>query len=253
MKGNNSRSTKDINLEIIMKVLVLANTYTGARFTNPPSKEQAFVLDACSRMVLRDYLSLSVSELDEAFSLAVSGKFEGLNIETYYGEFTPQILGKILKAYSIHRKEVLAEYRKESLLLKWAEDKYTKEQQEQFNLDAKNQIHKEYNEVKKIFNKDPLEFNAEMVKGSWAKRLVEDGVIVFTLEEKRGILEEAKQFCINKLKADKSKTNLGSSKRLSIKHTLKRVANGEKDNDFQSKVVAKYSRLLIIKSFVKNH
>ena len=234
-----------------MKVLVLANTYTGARFETPPTKDQANVLEACTKIILRDYLSLSVAELDEAFSLAVGGKFEGLNIETYYGDFTPHILGKILKAYSVHRKKVLGAYNENVKLLSYQEEKHTEEEKERLNLEAKKDIINEYNAVKKIFNEESSAFNQEMVKGSWARLLVQEGIIKFSLEQKREILEEAKILCTNRLKGKITQKGVGFSQLQSIKHTLKRIANNQQDNDFQAKVTAEYSRLLIVKSFIQ--
>lgn len=234
-----------------MKVLVLANTYTGARFETPPTKDQVQVLDACVKIILRDYLSLSIEELDEAFSLAVGGKFEGLNIETYYGDFTPHILGKILKAYSMHRKKVLGAFNEQTKLIGYKEERHTEQEKEEMNEAAKKKILVEYNAAKEEFNKDPLKFNEELIKGFWAKTLVKEGVIVFTHEEKKDILRESKAYCVHQLKLRKIEHGVGFSEMQTIKHTLKRVADGDQDSEFKAAVVAKYSRLLIIKSFIQ--
>ncbi len=52
---------------------------------------------------------MSIGELEQAFSLAAAGKFEGVNLETYFGKFTITILGKILKAYDKTRNKVIKE------------------------------------------------------------------------------------------------------------------------------------------------
>jgi hypothetical protein len=251
MKAPNNRSKDSVRIEVFMKVLSLANTFTGARFETPPTKSQAEVLNECAVIILRDYLSLSVEELYLAFSLAAGGKFEGINIETYYGEFTPHILGKILKAYSAHQKKVLGAYNENVKLLSYQEEKHTQEEKERLNQEAKKDIINEYNAVKKIFNEESSAFNQEMVKGSWARLLVQEGIINFSLEQKQETLKEAKTLCINRLKGKITQKGVGFSQLQSIKHTLKRIANNQQDNDFQAKVTAEYSRLLIIKSFIQ--
>ena len=226
--------------------------YTGARFSNPPTKEEAKVLAACSRIVLRDYVCLSIEELDEAFSLASSGQFEGINIETYYGEFTPQILGRILKSYLVYRRKVLGVHNEQMLLLKYEAEKLSQQQKDDLQEKAKEQIVSQYIDIVFKFNEGIEEFNIEKdIKASWIKPLIEMGIVVFDLDEKREIHAEAKAYVINKLKAEMHNKKNNFHKLQSIKFTLRRIQNQEKDTDYEAKVIARYSKLLILKSITK--
>ena len=61
-------------------------------------------------LIVSMFPMLAPAELKEAFKLATAGKLKDINITTYYGKFTVQILGDILKAYLKLRNKALSKY-----------------------------------------------------------------------------------------------------------------------------------------------
>lgn len=243
---SNKFSIESIRTKIAIKVLSLANTYTGARYSDPPTTDEVRVLGACTKSILRDYLYLSMDELEEAFSLATSGKLGDLKIQAYYGTFTPQIMGTILTAYSLYRKKVLGAH-SEQLLLESFERRSNLDSilKAELNDTAKHQILTSYIDVMFEHNENPLEFDRNKVKKSWSNVLFKTGII----KPCESTFNQAKKECIEDLQREKVASARDFNKRKSLEYILKRVENGEIDTNFTGKVIAKYSVLLIIKSF----
>jgi hypothetical protein len=237
---------KDLNLTI----LPIANTYTGANFTTPPTAEQILTIQACSQFIVDMFPMIGLRELRLAFSMAAANKFPKLNLETYYGKFSVQFLGKILNAYLEKRKSVLAEHDKQlSIEAAKPKEEVTKERNEI----AKYAIIKEYNQLKEAFELEgDLGVLNEKIMPYWGKILVQANVIKFTHEEKLEIVAEAKTQAKRELSKEITfGSDQSPSKRRTLKSVLDDVLKMKKNASFDDKWQAVYSKLIVIKSILK--
>jgi hypothetical protein len=249
MKGNNSTLIDELKIKLTFAIMELANVYTGAKFTKPPTKDQAQVLAACSKIVLRDYVCLSLEELDEAFSLAVSGQFEGINIETYYGDFTPKILGTILKSYLVYRRKVLGAYNHQ---LQLSENKKKAIDLDERNNNTQKHVFEQYNDLKERFNESgDLELLEKEVCAYWGKILVQNNIITFTHDQKKEIVIEAKELTRKAIKTEMNES-INPNERRSLRTVLQDIGAGEQNASFDLKWKNLYSKLIIIKSIINS-
>jgi len=265
--NNNIRSTLksgDIQrIELIKKntwgaVLFLANNYTGANFkkdklTKRLDKDDIELIDACQGLILNQFPMLSLEELKLSFEMASAGKFESLNMETYYGKFSVQFLGKILKAYLDYRKGVAAKYDQQLMI---EEGRKEDELKEEKNEKARIQIIKAYNELKEQYL-ETFDIDDSKIQAFWARILLECGVIEFTPEEKASIYEESKVLAKNQIVFELQEDGkLIPAQKSSLRAILKSVAECEHGQplptDFKAKATAIYSKLLIKKSIINS-
>ena len=114
VKGCDLSAIKELRSLLSVKLLFLANTYTGAKFQSPkPTKEEAATILTCTEFVIDMYPQLSLDEIEQAFKMAYSGKVQTKDLETYYGKFTVQLLGKILSSYNKFRSQIISTYERE--------------------------------------------------------------------------------------------------------------------------------------------
>lgn len=237
---------KDLNLTI----LPIANTYTGANFSTPPTPEQILTIQACSQFIVDMFPMIGLRELQLAFSMAAANKFPKLNLETYYGKFSVQFLGKILNAYLEKRKGVLCEYEKQiSIESSKPKEEVVKERNEI----AQYAIIKEYNELKEAFELEgDLDVLNEKIMPYWGKILVQANIIQFTHEEKLEIVAEAKAQAKRELSKEIAfGSDQSPSKRRTLKGVLDDVLKMRKNASFDDKWQAVYSKLIVIKSILK--
>jgi hypothetical protein len=239
---------RNIKNDISFTILFLANTYTGANFKNPPSQENLLVMRACCNFIIDRFPQLSISELELAFSLAASGKFEGLNLETYFGKFTIVILGNILKAYDKARAKVIIENGKE--LGKQIKEQERK-QMEQLNEQVKKDVIKKFNDLKALFLNEGIIPDSKDICAYWAKILINSGTIKFTEDERKQIWKESKQSTEKEIKTQLHGGTGGTATKQNLRAMLRAIADGQKSMDFNQKATANYSKLLIIKSIIQ--
>ncbi len=259
LKTGHEREIGVIKANVYGAIIYLANVYTGANFTkNKPNeplmtKDLSDILDACQELVINQFPMLALEELKLAFEMASAGKFEGLNIETYYGKFSVHTLGKILKAYLAYRTSIAAKYSYSLELIEARKEDALKQQK---NEDAKQEIIKEFNQLKETYMND-LEIDESKIQAFWGKILVDAGLIKFTTEEKATIYEEAKE--ITKVEISNAIASIGKhtpAEKTSLRAILEKANtdNGlsELPIDFKRKATANYSKLLIKKAII-NH
>ena len=63
-------------------------------------------------------------------------------------------------------------------------------------------------------------------------------------------MKNAKALATNQMREDVSNLELKSEERNHIKHIIKAVAEGTQNDDFDKKVIANYSKLIVIKSII---
>lgn len=230
-----------------LSILFLANTYTGVNFKNPPTKEQQFTIEACSSFVVEMFPMLGLKEIELSFKMASAGKFEGLNLETYYGKFTVQFLGKVLRAYISHRKNVLGVYSQQEQI---EQNKKRREDEKELNDLAVKQILNDYNDLKTSYLEGHLIESENELKANWAKVLIREGLINFTPEQKKEIHNEAKVLLDKEIRQELMSPKTSIVRTNQIKHILKRVKENGYCEDYKASLTAKYSKLLILKSII---
>ncbi len=187
---------------------------------------------------------LGQCELELIFQMAAAGKFN-INLETYYGKFSVNFLGKLLTNYLKLRNKIIASYEKEK------EKDKAKEQQQQIeekNLKTKNQIIQKYKTIKSFYNKEGVIPEFDDIRSYWAKILIDANIINFTDEEKKHLWHEAKAMTEKIIKNEYSSSKMTDVNKKSLRKLIKKIAEGSPDDDFNAKAVAVYSKLVIIKS-----
>jgi hypothetical protein len=225
------------------RILALANTYTGAKFENPLTIDQNYVIDCCTDFVFNYHSELCIDELKVAFDLAVSGKLKDCDITTYYGKFTVQTLSFVLNAYSTLRKQIQAEFIKR-------EDaaKKIKSQEEIAERKTIVDVKNDYQNLIQSYKLTGT-LDEDLIKPFWGKILVEHGIINFTAAEKSEIYKEAKQIVKNEVKASLG-VNDDLMIRKSIVNLLNDIENEMQNEDYEAKSKAKYSHLIVVKSII---
>jgi len=245
LKTCDEQAIKEQEKGLKLILLFLANTYTGANFQNPPTQEQQGVLEASCDFVLDMFPMLSIEEIKHAFKMASAGKFE-INTETYYGKFSVNLLGKILKSYVVYRKKIIASYTEEEAK---ELERIKKEEAKKKNVAAQLKAISDYRALKKDYQKG--RFPSVSVRGHWAQLLESEGLISFTDQEKKGIWIEAKELAKVDIKKRIMERNKHEFEKTSLMKILRTVEAGQHSEEFERKAILKYSELLIQKSLLK--
>tara|TARA_R100001443_G_scaffold57634_2_gene68347 strand:- start:10599 stop:11384 length:786 start_codon:yes stop_codon:yes gene_type:complete len=244
LKSNNEQQIQQQFNKLCLSILFLANTYTGAKFQNPPSEDDKNTLRSCAKFIIDMFPQLGQCELELIFQLAAAGKFN-INLETYYGKFSVNFLGKLLTNYLTFRNKIILTYEKEK------EKDQAKEQQQQAeekNQRTKEQIIEKYRVLKQSFEELGVLPEFDDVQSFWAKILIDANIIHFTENEKKCIWEEAKAKTERIIKNEYCKASLTDRNKKNLRNLIKKISEGKQDNDFNSKAVIVYSKMLIIKS-----
>ena len=244
LKSDDLALIGEIRNELTLTILYIANTYTGANFNNPPSKDDWISLRACSNLVLDMFPSLGMAELELAFKMAASGKFPELNLETYYGKFSVNFLGKILREYIRSRNRVLMKYDE---LQSKENKKMTQEQIDAENERTKQSVISKFEQLKKMY-KNGEKVTFEKVYSFWAKILIESGHINFTDSEKKWIWMEAQKIAKDELKKMIHSNENTQIQKIELRSLIRKVERGENTEDFHQMSILEYSKLLVIKS-----
>jgi len=247
IKGGNELEIKQLTKSTRLGILAIANTYTGAKFDNPLTREQKMIVEECTEFVFDMFPMLSFEEIRLAFKMGSAGKFHGLNMKTYFGKFSVQFLGEVLNSYLMYRRAIIVEM--EKVTAKERQEEKQRVMQEE-NDKARLKIIEQYKQLKSDYAKG--EIKDITIRSHWAKFLVDCGAIVFTDEEKKDIWIEANELTKRELKnglMDIVKTT--ASERSGIKSILKKLEFGEKSDQFDRKCRVKYAELLIAKSLHK--
>ena len=183
-------------------------------------------------------------ELELIFQLAASGKFD-INLETYYGKFSVNFLGKLLTNYLKFRNKIIATYEKEK------DKNKTKNQQDEVdkkNKKTEKQIIEKYRVLKQSYKQLGVLPEFDDVHSYWAKILIDNNIIKFTVAQKKYLWDEAKAMTEKIIKNEYSSTKMTDINKRSLRNLIKKIAEGKEDDGFNSKAVAVYSKLIIIKS-----
>lgn len=248
LRYGDAEAHRQVKNDISFTILFLANSYTGANFKNPPSQNDLATLRTCTNFIVDMYPQMSINELELAFNLAAAGKFEGVNLETYFGKFTVTILGKILKSFSQLRNKVFIQQGK---LIEKEIKEQEKQLEKSLNEKTQNSIVQKFNDLRALFLNDGVIPHKDEINAYWAKILINRGIVTFTPAEKNTIWLEAKELTTKELKTSLHNNSLTTNQKQSLRAVLKTVLAGEKNDDYQNKCINNYSKLLILKSIIK--
>lgn len=95
--------------ESVLSMLYLCTTtYMGVQ----NSKTEAMLYQKGAQFIIDNFSWISVPEIDQAFGLA-SAKRINIDLTAYYGTFSLDLIGSLLRAYQKYRNRVLAEVQKQ--------------------------------------------------------------------------------------------------------------------------------------------
>lgn len=251
LKTNDDKQIKIMQQYVWGYILHCANVYTGAQFPSDKiTKDHADIIDACQELVFSQFPMLSKDEIKLAFEMASAGRFD-INMETYYGKFSVQFLGKILKAYLTYRTNVISKYNESLQLIESRKEDDLKEEK---NQKARELVIEEYLKMKETYQNE-LDIDESKIQSFWGKILVDSNLITFTMEEKAEIYNEAKALVKEQMQKDLlDESKLSQSERISLRMLLKKVNETENTNDipedYKSKCIAAYSKLIVKKSII---
>ena len=248
IKNGGPQAKEEIETGLKLTLLFLANTYTGANFNNPPNQEQKLTIEVCVNFILDMFPMLGIKEIELAFKLAAAGQFEKVNLETYYGKFTVQFLGKVLKSYLKKRNNILATYEHQKEL---QENKKVKIDLEDRNANTSKHVFDQYEALKeKFLETGDIEELEKNVCSYWGKILVGAGVINFSQEQKQEIVKEAKELTQKEIRKELAQSKNTANQNRAIRTILQDIKDQRQNPSFDLKWKNTYAKLIIIKSII---
>ena len=242
LKSNDEQRIKEQYRNLNIALVIIANTYTGANFGTKLNDIDKNIIKSCADFILEFHSGLNMKEIEHAFKIASSGKFD-INIETYFGKFNVSILGKVLKAYQQLRNKIIVQIeeaeKKEQQKLKQEQDK---EKIDKLNAETRSYVIDQYKQIKETGN------IPDNIPAYWAKILVEQGIIDFNQRKKNLIYSEAKNnvqaTLAKKLAANTTKT----IDKINIRRQLKLIFSEKSNVDLDAMFLNEYSKLIVLKS-----
>ena len=239
-----------LHKKLQLSILILANCYTSVNFSNPLSKPEELLLNACANTVINQFPALGLKELDLAFQLASSGKLENVSLKTFYGKFHVGILGEVLSAYVKFRDKVIGEQHREALKIippktdKELVDNLIKKVSAQQNAIA------DYFLLKAEFLDTGVETVYFKIQSWWAKVLIKFDLINFSPEEKEDIWNQSYKNVIKHLNNVLFTGNSTKRDIIQSKNILRKIKRNEYSEELEMKRITEYSKQLILKSML---
>lgn len=232
-------------------LLACIDLYTTANMDNMHPDEQDILIAACVEQVLKKYKMLGVIEIKDAFEMFASDKLN-IEIKFFGGRFKVPHLCQILNAYLVKRKSFIASYENQVNLLDWRKPK-PEEVVRQKNEATAEQIKHAYNSLLKHFQENgDIDYLEREIKSHWGEILVTKGIINFTLDEKREIVQECKDYVAKRIKNKFITGEVEAIEKKGLRTILQDYAQGTANSDFKGMWEARYKKLIVIKSIL-NH
>jgi hypothetical protein len=242
LKSNDEQKIKEQYRSLNIALVIIANTYTGANFGTKLNEIDKNIIKSCADFILEFHSGLNIKEIEQAFKIASSGKFD-INIETYFGKFNVSILGKVLKAYQQLRNKIIVQIeeaeKKEQQRLKQEQDK---ERIDKLNAETRSYVIDQYKQIQESGN------IPENIPAYWAKILVEEGIIEFNQREKNMIYAEAKKNVQSKVAKKLAAPSTKTIEKINIRRQLHLMYADKSNVDLDAMYLSEYSRLIVIKS-----
>ena len=233
----------------VLEVLYLcASFYMGVK---PPEskedKEKIMLYQKAASVIVENFSWISALEIDEAFSLAASGKIKA-DLRAFYGTFNINAIGQLLKAYKEHRNKVLAAVQEEI-------NKKKREEEEKVKKEMLNE------EARAAFCSEVLKWVQMSQEGfppfeDWreipsikAEAAFKSGAIIFEGDEskiKAEIWRRAGALTVEEMQREtRQEIEEGRKGAASIKALLKTIKEGQKPKGYEGKRQKIYSQLLL--------
>lgn len=205
---------------------------------------------ACRDQVLKHFKMLGVCEIKDAFEMFANDSLN-IKIDFYRGKFKVPHLSKILNAYLAYRKKYIAKYENQVNLLDWRKPK-PEEVIKQKNLEAAETIKHAYIALVAHFEENgDMQYLEKNIGLNWGKVLVNEGVVVFSMEEKKEIVEECKIYVAKQIENQILTGQVDAITKKGLKDMRMAFKNKEHNSSFKGKWVARYDKLIVIKSILK--
>ncbi len=233
LKNSSNIEIQKMQKALNFAVLIIANTYTNAKFNNPLTKSENHLLTTCSTFIINNYPELNIKEIDLAFQLAASKKID-VNLNIFGGKFNIGLLGNVLTSYKIFRKKVIYEQHKKTYLPKAPQiDQILIK-----NDEAAQSI------IKKFFGLKSLFLEGETipitdVQFYWYKTLDAYNLINVGDSVKKILWDNSKKYVDSNLKQQVS-SNISAAQKQSIKHIIKNISQGNINSTIYAKYVNRY-------------
>lgn len=232
--------------EAIISMLYLCTSlYMGVQ----NNKQDPMLYKKGAQFIIDQYSWISVNELDLAFSLASARKIE-VDLNAYYGTFSLEVVGKLLREYQRYRNKVLAAVEKE------IEDK-AKAEREEIEKDMKNQV------AQAEFCKEVMKWVAMANEGfppfdHWneipsvkSRAAFQAGALKVEAEQKKELWAKAGELAMKEIVSEKAaKVARGQLSSGNYKDFAKQIDQGYQPKGFGGKREKIYSQLLLW-NFVK--
>ena len=238
-----------LHKKLQLSILILANCYTSVNFSNPLTKPEELLLNACANTVINQFPSLGLAELDLAFQLASTGKLN-VSLKTFYGKFHVGILGEVLSSYLKFRDKVIGEQHKKSLkLIPVKTDKENSDNLVKKVL-AQHKAISDYFLLKAELMDSGVEAVYSKIKSFWAKVLIKFDLIKFSPEEKEDIWNQSYKNVIKHLNNVLFSSNSTKRDIIQSKDILRKIKRNEYSEELEMKRITEYSKQLILKSML---
>jgi hypothetical protein len=209
------------------------------------------VYQICAKIMVSEYSQIGIIEIEEAFLMAASNKFDGIDMIAYGGIFSVSMFGDIMYAYLNHRNKIVSKYLD---LMKEKEREETKPKGEELDLLNKvaviefvQQVNNEIERVKSGLLSIWKEW--ERVPAVMAEKALKAKMIEIDDDFKQSIRRKAVEMSKSEVRQDAR--NIKSPNRGLAKQVLD--ANFETESQyFKNKVDVIYAKLLIFE-FIQSH
>jgi len=242
---------EELQKQMQLNILILANCYTSANFNNPLTKTEKLTLNACSNTVINQFPELGMKELDLAFQLASSGKLDNVPLKVFYGKFHVGIIGQVLKAYKKFRHKVIvnneAIQKIESEELKYINDAPKVLIK---NTLARIDFINDYFLLKAdIYNSTPENIYSK-IKCNWITTLIDNQIVNFDANEKKRIWLQSKKNVVKKLNNNLFNNNSTKREKAESKEILRKIKHNKYSEKLEQKNIQEYSKQLILKTLL---
>jgi hypothetical protein len=241
----------DAQSESISRMLFACiDLYTTANLDNMEKVDMKVLISACRDQVIKHFKMLGVIEIKDAFEMFANDSLN-IKVDFYGGKFKVPHLSKILNAYLVYRKKYIATYENQSNLLDWRKPK-PEEVIKQKNLEAAETIKHDYTALVTHFEENGnLQYLEKNIGLNWGKVLVNEGIIVFSIEEKKEIVEECKIYVNKQIENILLAGEVNAIAKKGLKDMRMAFKNKEHNSNFKGRWVARYDKLIVIKSILK--
>jgi len=239
-----SLPSSDIRGERVLDKAFITVTAICKTYFNAQIADSKDVLTECANVLIAKYSFLSLSEIGEAFRLAVSGRITGVSFATYNGVLTVPVFIDIVNRYVVLRNQIAS-------LIKAANELEQKEQAE----NEKKRLMSESlsKEVAAKFETDKLDFPYKEyfdIPEYLGRMIIKLGLIEIEQSVKDAIWEDARMFAPNDLIRLKSLMIKDAPSGSIGMMAIRAVANQYEDTPENLKRIAQitYSQLIYYKA-----